>query len=202
MRLAVEHGLGEFDANLAARADLFGQAGKKFARRVVGRRDRGFEKTDLTKVLAPQQVQQHLAGNTLATKFVGHGHLPDEQRVVALRLHVGRDETGDLAAFLRHHAGAREVLAQEQVGIGGIVVQRAARAHQRFNVGTVFGARLAQLERKVGWFNCMNMFWGQVSVHWSGLSIRFGKSAARPAYAGMFTGWQKCRRRQEAIIDL
>ncbi len=143
MRLALEHGPGEFDADLAARADFLGQAGKQLARRLVGRRNRGLEITDMMQMFTLQQMAQHRAANPLPAEFVGDGHLPDEQCVFAVGSQVSGQETGQLAVFARHHAGARKVPAQQQIGIGGVVVQCAARAHQGFDVGAVARARLA-----------------------------------------------------------
>ena len=115
---------------------------------------------------ALQQVAQHGTAYALAAEIRGHGHLPDKQRVFAVGLQVGRDKAGQLAVTARDHAGAGEVPAQQQISVSGVVIQRAASAHQGCEFGTVAGLGLAQLDRKIRIYS-MNISWGQVSMHWT-----------------------------------
>ncbi len=165
MRLAVEQGPRKFNADFAACAHLFCQAGKQLARSCVGGRHGGFQIAHLAQVFAMQKLAQHRGTDALATELLGHRHLPDEQGVVAVGLEVTRNKAGQLAGLACDHTGVGKMPAQQQVGISGIVVQYAARAHQGFDVGAIAGSRLANLDGKFGIFY-MKKSRVRVSIHW------------------------------------
>ena len=95
-----------------------GEATEQAQRRLVVRRHRGSEPADADLIF--DGGMQQTAGQPLAQRTHGDGHLPHEDTGRVGGRPIAGHEPQQAVLVLGDHGGRREVGAHQQVGVGGV----------------------------------------------------------------------------------